>query len=1117
AELDSTFNTGGLAYKLVPGPGIRSSTFVRPKKKIRPQWQQWQQWQQGDPSLPPQPPQSHTIGPTKNHAEPASTFPQAADAHKEFRLRNVFTTFGLADKSSAGPSLQHPFTSPTLESTYSGVGSSTTNSNNHHNTISGTINGTVGSASGTVLKPPQSARTFPIFGDFLSGDDQPSTVATKFKLPGPRRKRRLTKKSHTVTAAGLLIPFSSALTDDEDSPANMSGDQKNSHGSLPHRRHQNNTFLQHLQHRNKGRSSAKGDGHRDISAVAAALGKLAGTGTDSGAASDTTTAVPAAVLGYGTNSQVTATNRSARPIPEELQKEREKFKDPNMLLVHEQKLPKKFESTFWPLYRQDSSLQYQHLRSPVHQQQFSYPQAPLLTHISPTLTMPSDMGPLPVGPLGGGHLYHPTTLSLTGSTRSVLPKLRDVLTTKIFLFKSHSNSLLQGHYVFRVYGNQLEYKKLHPDFHQLCLQYFREVAAKYQILESLDKKAQLLKREQDRKQKLASISWGSSQVYSPDRERQMGYGPKAAPNQESRGPLHHHHQHYNQHPPPPLHPHSNLNPNPPISQHSSSGEGSSIKTAKAGNFPEILKSSVAWDQPGMTPSAATTTTTTTTTTVTATPSSSVAPPLPPRPHLTHGRGQSFSYLDQRFNPSESHNALLRSMTGGNPELWKRAGNGTQKGADQSFLARGTVNAGPSSGSAGGPSSLVSLPQKLLYNRRRSWTNVQEQGRMDWFKQQAIGEADYKEAGRKYREELKQVTYGLEMFLEKLVEGVEFERYDSCANVVILNDNRDAVVFGVSRGDRTMMMQLESPCAKLKHEFLSRISFSTADQKDLESDRLLKSFEKRSRQPKIDNLFGFNNASPIQADNLDMFLEILSIRVSQQEARLQEKNGNIRSTMQQIEERVERLNNLDERAKHVMGLMLRTINSNEVQTALQPSTGTGLTLEETLRMKQDDVMKKLIICTKIMNHARYKLNKLEYQIELEQRSIRLFRQYKIIIAVVASSLIFIAWFLYHSRANAMAPQPASPLFERPDKPIERSYRFHPDERLMEAASSSPDSAIVDSEFRTSAGDDDTGKLLLVTGDLDEVGGLLKTDKKVQATDKCPRESLDWFLAKYWRCR
>lgn len=67
--------------------------------------------------------------------------------------------------------------------------------------------------------------------------------------------------------------------------------------------------------------------------------------------------------------------------------------------------------------------------------------------------------------------------------------------------------------------------------------------------------------------------------------------------------------------------------------------------------------------------------------------------------------------------------------------------------------------------------------------------------------------------------------------------------------------------------------------------------------------------------------------------------------------------------------------------------------------------------------------------------------MKYEIELEQRSIRLFRQYKIIIAVISGSIVFLVWFLYHARASALAPQPASPLFSTPPNPFEEIYNFH----------------------------------------------------------------------------
>lgn len=50
-------------------------------------------------------------------------------------------------------------------------------------------------------------------------------------------------------------------------------------------------------------------------------------------------------------------------------------------------------------------------------------------------------------------------------------------------------------------------------------------------------------------------------------------------------------------------------------------------------------------------------------------------------------------------------------------------------------------------------------------------------------------------------------------------------------------------------------------------------------------------------------------------------------------------------------------------------MIRAIDSQEVQLALQPSMATGLTLAETVEWKLKDVNGRIVICTRIMLAAK----------------------------------------------------------------------------------------------------------------------------------------------------
>ncbi|KAG0041208.1 hypothetical protein BGZ83_002164, partial [Gryganskiella cystojenkinii] len=176
-------------------------------------------------------------------------------------------------------------------------------------------------------------------------------------------------------------------------------------------------------------------------------------------------------------------------------------------------------------------------------------------------------------------------------------------------------------------------------------------------------------------------------------------------------------------------------------------------------------------------------------------------------------------------------------------------------------------------------------------------------------------------------------------------------------------------------------------------------------------------------------------------DVDTLLEVVDLRIALQEENLRKMKESIQSTIKEIEECADTLDHLDDKAKKLTTEMFRAIDSQEVQMALRPSMATGNTLAKTVEFKLKDVNDRIVVCTRIMMAAKDNLNRLKYEIELEQRSIRLFRQYKIVIAVISFSLVFLIWSLYHSRASALAPQPASPLFASVVNPFEIDHQFH----------------------------------------------------------------------------
>ncbi|KAF9190924.1 hypothetical protein BGZ51_008073 [Haplosporangium sp. Z 767] len=862
---DAVFNSGGVVYRFTPSTTSSSkSTFKRPKLPRH------------NISLPPLPPRGNSphvcnsacnhnkgkqstsggeYGSSENHKEPSSV-----------RFKDLFKNVSLSHQHYTG----HATVSPPVS--------------DHADTTKG------------IRRPLQTRGTFPLFGDFLSGDDQPSTSTTRFRLAGPgRRKRRFTKKSHSATT-GTVVPFTSAAaTDDEDSPASRPGTRRQ--GPLLQRNHHNphHTFLHHLQRRHRSRSIGEDVSREDVPRDLDITWKPA--------------------------SRISASLKEARCANQ----------DPNVLLVELEPLPTKFLNAFASL---------------------STSKGPLVTHITPSSTANAGQGLMNSVPTT--LCYHPQRSG---------PKCADILCTKTFLFKSYQNSKFQGHYIFRVVGQHIEYKKLPVALEQPCSQYFREAYVTYR---SLEKKAKTLRQERER-------------------SRQHHYRAKSREFED----------------------HHDMLDMPSMTTLPTVGKGQGPKANSGG---EILRSSVAWDQMRLGDAE----------------TSSDSPP--PTPEISFGR--STGYQEQRYNPESSNNALVRSIVGG----------ATQSRSNT--LERNNMYSDAMS---------LQLPQhrsQLYHSRKRSWTSIREQQRLEQEQQRAIEDARWNEMEQKYREEFQQATYGLESSLSEIINGSEYERFDATADVTISNENRDTAVFTIFNGDKTNVMWLEAPSAKLKYEFLNWIAISTMDHGELDNEALKAPPSTVRRVSSLDAFMGSHrNLLDDDAEDTDVLFELVDIRLAQQEEKLQELRENIQSTMREIDDCLRGLDHLDENAKKLMTTMIRAIESQEIQLALRPSPTTGQTLAETVGWKLKDVQERIVVCTKIMGQARYNLNRLRYEIELEQRSIRLFRQYKIIIGVVSLSLVLLVWFLYHSRANALAPQPASPLFPSPVNPFEKDYNFHHGEPLV----------------------------------------------------------------------
>ncbi|KAF9272344.1 hypothetical protein BGZ68_002499, partial [Mortierella alpina] len=602
------------------------------------------------------------------------------------------------------------------------------------------------------------------------------------------------------------------------------------------------------------------------------------------------------------------------------------------------------------------------------------PQAPLVTHITPNSTAGSGLVALFSPPSTASTATAGTTLGNqqnVGAQPRLLTGCPEATVTKTFLFKSYQNSQFQGHYLFRVMGDHVEYKRLPVTLEQPCSQYFHKA---YVIYRNFEKKYKALKEDRERRQ-----------VTGP-------FWPRTSGPEDAQ--LHH-----------------GLSDSitPTLSTLAGSKGQYAEGMQRTNSESDITKSSIAWDQIRQGQEAA-------------------AAQASLQSQECTQQNRTTGYQDQRYNPESSSNALVRSIVGAR---------------DRSK----SVDVRQWSGIYGSNQAMSPLQRPQSYHiRKRSWASIREQHRLELEQQRAAEQHHWNEMERKYHEEFRQATYGLELYLAEIVKGsAEFERFDTAFNVTIDESRRgDTAVFSIENGDKTNKMWLESPSAKLKYEFLNWIALASMDHDEPEPAPVVDVSGKLRRASHLDAFLGSVPAKSRpeeEVEDADLLFEFIDIRLLQQEERLQALRKSIQGIMSQIQDCLDGLDNLDENAKKLMTTMIRAIDSQEVQLALRPSPSTGLTLAETVEWKLKDVNERIVICTRIMGAARFNLNRLRYEIELEQRSIRLFRQYKIIIGVVTLSLVFLVWFLYHSRASALAPQPASPLFSGPVNPFEKDFNFH----------------------------------------------------------------------------
>ncbi|KAG0305539.1 hypothetical protein BGZ98_003986 [Dissophora globulifera] len=729
-----------------------------------------------------------------------------------------------------------------------------------------------------------------------------------------------------------------------------------------------------------------------------------------------------------------------------------------------------------------------------HQQLQGYfvppPLHPLAPPISPlTLGQPTSSSFPPAG-AAAFTLYPPPPPTLR-QVRSVarLPKTnKNLIDTHFldphsFLFKAYVASKFQGHYLFRVRGEDVEYAKLPAALEQACSQYFRHADVTYREIEAKakdwkeERRAAKIKRENEFEEVRSALAAASTATATASEvvamAASLGNGTHTTPPVEVGLDKSRHEQNqsqdqnYRQ-----LWPHheqeSNVGSNHDTNNAEDSGSDQSsgedtVKASSRGNnayhlqvpassshgdeavleWREAIVEQVdeAMNEPLVVLSQSLDS---------ATPKASGDMAVfPNRDHRALSEGDIDS-SNQQVSPSQiqhQHSHHQNVQHHHHQHLVHQHQNRHHPHPIPGHLQRSQTT-----GVHQKKLTTTLLKDASQRRRRRRHSSfgfqIQDHDQMEQLLR-GIDDAYWRNVERKHYEESRRMLYGLQVYLLELARTVEYERFDKIKKVVIQNDSRDKPLFSILNGDKTNAMCLESPSVKQKREFLNWIAIGLMGDEDNEDkdddqgeeDRERKVPEKRwlSPQPlsgimQLDALdLGASSrhrdlhGHPVAHNQpVDYMLDLGDLRITQLGERMIKKREETAETMRQLDETLEKLENLDALTKNLAGGIARALDTHELRSALQPSPATGLTLAQTVESKVKDVNERIVVCARIMAAARLNLNRLRYELELEQRSVKLFRQYKIAIAVVSLSILALFWLLYHRRRMASSFAAELPL-------------------------------------------------------------------------------------------
>ncbi|KAG0005388.1 hypothetical protein BGZ65_011282 [Modicella reniformis] len=581
----------------------------------------------------------------------------------------------------------------------------------------------------------------------------------------------------------------------------------------------------------------------------------------------------------------------------------------------------------------------------------------------------------------------PSTTTVTSNRNASL------LGSRNFLFKSYQNSGFQGHYVFRVREDSVEYARLPVILEEACSQYFREADTMYRELESKSKtwrdeqKAAREKREKAFEELMLNmITKTTDQALTPS--------PSLVSHEDNNSNNSDHVQ----------------NVASSETRHASQqkqDDGHSDHSSQSLNPGTVLKSdSTKYDSAGSMDN--------------------------------NDTSQKTGNSDPSDGSVERPNSCK--------EMSNNDGHAGSIGRGGSQTVATTVPAVTSVHCSSVCSAATTKAESLT-----CIAEYEELERM----QRAIDNAYWQGVELNHWEASKRSLFGLDLYLQQLIKHVEYELFDKSYNVNVLNKNRDSPSFSIINGDKTNEMWLEAPSVKQKHEFLNWIAISLMNNRESEYRQQQQQQQQQEQQQQaadknwstvgnrssyVDAFLGCDNKNKkrgsyhdtdldmdVCRQDTDYLLDIVMTRVSSLEAKLTAKREQIQDTMRKIEKVLEKLDDLGERAKarideskkKVASSTERKLDTQQIRAALQPSPATGLTLAQIVEAKMRDVNELIVICARDMYAARLNLNRLTYELELERRSVRLFRRYKIVIASVLISIVGLLCYLYFHRRTAAA--------------------------------------------------------------------------------------------------